>query len=209
MERIIRVTGIGRLEVAPDTIEIGLNIKGSENKEAKALQKADERVALLKKELKKLGIEDEKIITRNFSISQYDKAYHVNYPITVSIDFNTKLLGEVMTSLSNIITGTDIRLNYVLKNQEGIKEKVVTNAVENAKYDAQLLANASGVKLGDIVSISHSFNVVRFNYGSSYDGARLMSKAKASAMDSMESFDDVKVDNLKFEASVNLEWEIK
>lgn len=202
---VIRVTGTGRTSVAPDTIEISLNVKESDGKEQKALQKADDRVVALKQEIKKLGIDEKRVVTKNFSISQYNKLYNVSYSIVLSIDYDTKLLGKALSCLSESLNHTDVRVNFSLKNQEGIKEKVITDAVANAKEDAQILANASGVKLGNVLSISHSFNMLRINRG--YSNTECLSMAKASV--SVESFDDMNVDEINFEAHVNMEWEIK
>lgn len=202
---VIRVTGTGKLSVAPDTIEIGLDVKEQDGKEQKALKRADDRVVAIKQQLKTLGIDDKKIVTKNFSINQYNNGYTVYYTIGVYIDYDTKLLGQVLSCLSEGLSHTNMSINFMLKNQEGIKEKVITLAVNNAKEDAEILASASGVKLGNVLSISHSFHTIRIN--NNYSTETFCSKASACAP--VESFDDMNVGDISFEAHVNLEWEIK
>lgn len=222
MERIIRITGEGRVSVAPDTIELSFVVAESDMKEQTALQKADDKVCALKKVFAGLGIGDKNVITKNFSISQKTKSvrnkngdweylfdgYAVNYSMVVSFPYDTKFLGKVLSEVSVCLDKTNIRINFTLKNQEGIKEKLLASAVANAKADAEILAEASGVKLGKILSISHSYNMVRFDYGSR--GERCVSKmAKMDCeMASVDSFDNMNVDDLSFEAQVNIDWEI-
>ncbi len=222
MERVIRITGEGRVSVAPDTIELSFVVAENDMNEQTALQKADKKICELKEIFAKLGIDEKRVITKNFSINQKTKSvrnkngdweylfdgYAVNYSMTVSFDYNTKFLGEVLTAVSASLDKTNIRINFTLTNQEGIKERLLASAVANAKADAEILAEASGVKLGKILSISHSYNMVRFDYGSR--GERCVSKMaeRDCAMASVDSFDNMNVDDLSFEANVNIDWEI-
>lgn len=218
MERIIRVTGEGKVGVKPDTIELSFSVNEKDFNESVAMQKADDRIVKIKEAVKELGIEDNNVLTNNFSIRQVTKSvrdangnyeyvfdgYNVNYSIKVSFAFDTALLGKALSKVSGVLENTNISINFTVKNDAGIKAKLLESAVENAKADAQILAKASRVNLGPILAINHSYNTIEINSHTRGE------YAKASCFDcaEMSSFDDMNVGDIEFEATVNIDWAI-
>lgn len=218
MEKIIRVTGEGEKGVKPDTIEVALNLNGLNKDYSKSLSLVDEKVIALKDALKSIGIKDVK--TQNFSVRQKVKriytrdnnykdefeGFETNHNLKVSFDYDTKKLGEVVNSISATIVEPRLNISFVAKNVEGVKVELLKDAVEKAKVDAQVLADAAGVKLGSIVTINHSFSEVRYDYP---QNSEFMAKACRYGSSVGSSLDSIEVENIKLSANVTIEWEIK
>lgn len=222
MEKIIRVTGEGRGNVSPDTIEVRLGLTALDKSYSKSLEEVDKKVLKIKAEMKKLDIEDVK--TENFSIHPqkrrvYGKAndykdvflgFETSHNLRICFDFDCKLLGDVVSSLADSLSEPRFNISFTSKKMEEAKSDALKSAVEKAKSDAEALAAAAGVKLGDILSINHSFGEVHFSYprSANYDFAEEACLGKSAASCS-ESFRDMSVDDIKIQANVTIEWQIK
>lgn len=222
MEKIIRVTGQGKVSVAPDTIEIGFRIIAVEKDYRLSLKKVNDKVEALKEAVTALGIDSKNVLTQGFSVNQKTKStktlkgdykdevvgYETYHSIKVSFGYDTELLGKVIESISSTVAEPQISIGFTVKNQEGIKARCLDDAVKNAKEDAEALAKAAGVKLGELLSINHSFGEVRISRPARYE------MCKTSAVYDEErsigsSLSGMNVEDLNFGANVTAEWEIK
>ncbi len=217
MDKIIRVTGEGKVSVPPDTIEVGLQLSELDKNYTKSLEKVDKKVNLLKKEMEKIDIKDVK--TQNFSVRPKinrtygnniykDKfeGYETYHSLKISFDYNTSKLGEVVNAISTSLSEPRLTISFTVKKLDGLKEKALKNAVENAKKDAEALALALGVELGEILSINHSFGEVRYSYPNS---AEFMAKSCEAECCAGSSLSEISVDDIDFSANVTIEWKIR
>ena len=86
MDRLITVTGTGSVSVAPDYIEVYLNISGRKKDYAKAVDAANDKVLRLQEAIKSCGFDKEALKTTNFRVDvQYENvrdekgAYHQQF----------------------------------------------------------------------------------------------------------------------------------
>ncbi len=222
MDKIIRVTGEGVVSVPPDTICVSLSIREVEPSYARSLAAVDKKVTLLKESLAKVGIDEKNVVTQDFRITQRvdrvyqdltkkykDKflGYETSHLLEVRFDYDTNMLGEVVNAISKADIEPRLNISFqVKKGEEEIKENALKIAVANAERDAKTLAGAAKVKLGDILSINHSFSEVRVSRPMpammekmSYEGAAIEST----------SLSNINVDDIKFNATVTIDWEIE
>lgn len=223
MEKIIRVTGEGKVAVAPDTIRVSLQVSALDKKYSTSLAEANKKVEKIKQAVLSVGIDEKNIITSNFSVYPRTKSerklsgnyeevflgYETQHNISVSFNYDTQLLGKVIDAISSSVAEPRLSIGFIVKNQEGIKEKLIESAVKNAKADAEVLASAAGVKLGDVLCINHSFSEVHIRPPRQFE-----MRAKA-CMDSVcensvsSSLSSINVENIDFEATVTIDYEIK
>jgi uncharacterized protein YggE len=117
--------------------------------------------------LKKLGVADKDIQTSNFQVSpQMTQAanqaprlsgYQVNNQVRVHLADVGKLGGALdvlVTAGANQMNGID----FTISNPAPLLDQARTQAVADAKAKAQTYAQAAGVSLGAILSISESDN---------------------------------------------------
>ncbi len=161
----LSVVGEGKVDATPDTVyvDVGVavsNIKTAEEAQNTISQKNNEIV----KALSKLEIAESDIKTKNFSVYpnySYENGrnnitgYNGNVTISVkSSDLSKapKIITEVTNAGANQIEG----VRYVIDNPDKYREQARQKAIDNAREQANKLAQTLGIKLGRVVNISES-----------------------------------------------------
>ncbi len=176
MERTIRVTGRGKIAVAPDTVrimikqsEIAPTYEGAVNRSAE--QKNEINVALSKLDFKK---EDVKTLsfdvsTRQESYQAKDKSwkqrflgYEFTHRMKLEFPKDSGLLGKVIGALAKLPSGPEFSLQFTVSDPETAKNELLAKAVADSAAKARVLTEASGVKLGGIQTIDYSWGEVEF-----------------------------------------------
>ena len=177
MERTIRVTGKGKLAVKPDLIELTLSIKDIKKEYDELLKRSSSATNEVKELLEKIGFERKNIKTKSFDINiEYDsyrdkndkwikefKGYSFIHKMKIEFEANNKMLGRVLYTLSKSTSYPSFSISYTVSNPEKYKNKLLEKAINNSKEKATVLANASGVKLGKILSIDYSWSELRIS----------------------------------------------
>lgn len=169
--RIIKVKGLGQASMPPDMIKINIELKSLDSSYEKALQKANYDLENVRASLKEEGFEKEAIKTINFNVdTKYENettdfnskrkfvGYEINHSLKVEFDNDGGKLSGVLNALARSKSNPEFSIQYKLKDSTAFKEEILKNAISNAKEKALLIAEASGVKLGEIVSINYSFD---------------------------------------------------
>ena len=162
---MITVTGEGVVEAAPDiaTLTIGVTTEGETAAAALAANSAALEAVLAR--LTAAGIEPRDMQTSNLSLNPnwtgYDNAtpkiagFVASNMLTVrvrALDSLGAVLDASVADGANTLNG----LTFGLANPEPVLDEARKEAVANARAKAELLAEAAGVKLGKIVSISET-----------------------------------------------------
>ena len=157
--RTLNVNGVGQVYLTPDIayIYIGVHTEGATASEAVDANKVQTNAVI--DALKKAGVDEKDIRTTNFSIypsQQYGPdgkvtgtVYMVDntvYVIVRDLDGLGSLLDDAISAGANTINS--IQFDVADKTQ-AVKE-ARAKAVEDAKTQAQELADAAGVSLGSI-----------------------------------------------------------
>lgn len=74
MDRIIKVTGKGKISVKPDTIRLNIEAEGLYKEYEKTVQKSTEATCILRETIEKAGLKAEDLKTVHFDIdSEYER----------------------------------------------------------------------------------------------------------------------------------------
>ncbi len=173
----ITVTGTGVVKVVPDIAYINVGITTQNENVTDAIEENSNQAQTIKDELINFGIAEEDIQTSSFSIypqSNYDyngnitsTTFVVNNNVYVTVrDLNTmgELLGKVTASGANSIYG----ISFDVQDKSAALTQSRELAVEFARQQAEEVAVASGVKLGEILTISVYSNDVPYIVSDSY-----------------------------------------
>lgn len=161
----ITVTGESELTVAPDmaTLQLGIEIRGKESAEAALAAQAD-AMKNISDAMLGLGIEEKDIQTSNFQIYpdyKYDSngnitgkpTYTVSNMLTVNIN-DIDMIGRVIDGAAAAGATNTYGLSFGLKDQRAKEAEALSAAMENARERADILAQAAGKKVGDVVLLS-------------------------------------------------------
>ena len=176
MERTIRVTGKGNLSVKPDTVRLIMTMEGMKEEYDAALAESANMTEHLKEMFSDLGFERENIKTLSFNVSAEYESYQAKdkswkrrfegykYVHRMKIEFpdDNKRLGKVLYKLGHSSVRPEFRIEYTVAEPEKCKDELLKNAVTDAKAKADVLSNASGVRLGEIVTIDYSWGEIDF-----------------------------------------------
>lgn len=213
--RIIRVKGRGSISIPPDCIQINMKLENLNKSYEMAMEESNKSLEDIRNTLKEEGFHKKDIKTTRFNVdTRYDgkndkdgnyKRYFVGYEVlnNLSIEFeqDPKKLGRVLNLLAHCKAKPEFTIRYKLKDYREMKNKLLENAIHNAREKALIIANAAGVKLGEIINIDYSWEemeVYHENINYSIE-PRIMLK---------DSIMDLQPEDLKDSDTVTVVWEI-
>ena len=164
----ISVGGTGKVSVAPDMATLSIGVETRADTATGAVAGNNQAAQRIIASLKENGVGPEDIQTANFSVSPvYDEAsfqrregpriigYQATNQVVTEIhdlDRLGALLDATVSSGANRIDG----LSFGLNDDTEVADKARAEAVSDARRKAEVLAEAAGVALGDILTISES-----------------------------------------------------
>jgi uncharacterized protein YggE len=162
----VSVSGHGSVSLPPDTASIVLGVDVTKPTLSEAQAAAADQMTAILKALKDAGIEDKDIQTVNYSVyvqRNYDNngtageitGFQVTNQVNVivrDVDKVGDLLDAVVGAGANNIYG----INFYVDDTTGPASQARKLAVQDATTKAQELADAAGMTLGRVVSISEN-----------------------------------------------------
>ncbi len=161
--RTISVTGTGKTYLTPDIATISIGVHNEDVNVSTALNDNTAKIQAVTDALKGFGVEIKDIQTTNFSVypsQQYgpmgemlDLKYAVDNTITITVrdltQFGT-ILSTVISQGANNVYG----INFDVSDRSTAIADARQAAINDAKVQAEELATAAGVKVGQVISIS-------------------------------------------------------
>lgn len=181
--RTMNVNGVGDINLVPDIayIYIGVHDEAPTASEAVEANKAHTTAVL--EALKSAGVDEKDLRTSNFSIwpsQQYapdgtvsGTIYMVDNSVYVTVrdlDSLGDLLDDAITAGANSVNS----IQFDVADKTAAVKEARAKAVEDAKRQAQELADASGVTLGDIQNLSFYDNSAYPSYEGKGGGGAVM-----------------------------------
>lgn len=163
-DRWVMVAGHGSVEAAPDTghVSTGVVTEAATAREALTANNAAMRKVI--DGLKAAGIAAADIQTHQFQIqpryksykdrsTQQIEAYVVSNRIQVKVR-DLARLGDILDQAVTLGANEGSGISFSVSDAERRKDEARRKAVENATHRARLLAEASGAKLGPVLTIA-------------------------------------------------------
>lgn len=162
----IGVIGTGRVFTAPDTAVASLGVELTSTTLTQATADANSRMTAVLGKIKSMGVDAKDITTVIYSVSPITSnpkegetpaitGYHVSNIVQVKIrklDDAGKILDAAIAAGANTLNS----LNFTLDDPTSFEKQARQQAVVDAMAKAKTLADAAGVKLGPIVSITEN-----------------------------------------------------
>lgn len=170
--KIIRVQGKGRVFQSPDRVRVAFSITGKDADFTKAVEQGNLKIEALRVVAESCGIARTEMKTISFDIEEetkYDsgRRHHIGFicehKLSVCLPIDQDLLGHFLSAVIQSKAKPEMTLTFEVSDTEELKQKVLANAVENAKRRAQTIATASGVTLGSIQQIEYGYSEIRIS----------------------------------------------
>jgi uncharacterized protein YggE len=166
-QHIITMSGHGETHGQPDTATLSAGVSVDAPTAAAALADANKNMQAILAALKKLGVADKDIQTRNFSVHPQfangnGQAPRVTgYQVSNQIEVRLADIGKLGPALDALVTAGANQINGVnfsIHDPAALLAEARSQAVADARAKAETFAKAAGVTLGAILSITENGN---------------------------------------------------
>jgi uncharacterized protein len=167
--RTITVTGTGKVDFTPDTASIYIGVHSEGPDAVEAVASNNQKTEAVKDALVALGVAEKDIQTTNFSIypqPRYDDKGQPTGEITYMVDNTVYVkvrdldkVGEILDAAVKAGANSINGISFDLEDKSTAMSEAREKAVKDANLQAQQLADAAGVSLGQVITISTS-NVI-------------------------------------------------
>ena len=120
--------------------------------------------------------------------------------LSLGFGWDQDLLNVLLRQIAAGGSCADIDLTFTVDDNEALKREALADAVRSARQQAEILAEAAGVKLGPLQSIDHTWSEVHFSRS---EVAYSMAEAQGAPLA------DVDPEDIGTSDTATLVWEIK
>ena len=159
--RAVTGTGRGRVRGTPDTMTIELGVETRAPTAQEAMARNAEKAGQVNEALRCAGVAEDDIQTSNLSVNpvfndtgETIRAYQVVNSVTATLH-QLEQAGAVIDAAA-AVAGDDIRVhgvNFSIEDTSDLVARARREAVERARAEADQLAAAAGLELGDVISV--------------------------------------------------------
>lgn len=176
-QRTMNVTGAGTVTLTPDIAYINIGVQTEKPTAAVAVAENNTQTQRVIDALKAAGVDAKDIQTTNFSIypnTQYDpqtgQKTGTTYVVNNTVNVTVRKLDQLGTLLDATVQAGANNVNSIqfdVEDKSAALKQARDAAVKDAKSQAQELASAAGVSLGDVQNISF-YNSIPTPYVDAY-----------------------------------------
>jgi uncharacterized protein YggE len=160
----ITASGRGEVKLAPTYAALMVNIETRASNAVAAASQNAQKVETVMKALRAAGLSEKDIATAGYNLQQmYDYSSNRQAPEPIGFSANTIIRAEVrrLESLGRVIDAaiaagtTGISgIQYFASNAEDARRSAMSQAVREARTDADVLARAAGGTLGRLIALN-------------------------------------------------------
>ena len=217
--KTIRITGRGQLRVTPDKTRVLIALNDVCEEYAKALEKASEERQALQGVVREFGFADSDLKTLSFNVDpEYEgyqedgiykqkfKGYRYYHQLKLEFPSDNDRLGKVVFALAQSGLKPEFHIGFFASDPESVRNRLLADAMADAKEKALALTKAAGVGLKDIQSIDYA----KADLEVSVNTLRMPAMAKGLLCEeSCDGFDmDIQPDDVELNDTVTVIWEI-
>ena len=208
----IKIKGVGRIKRTPDTIVLSLDIEEKDACYSDAVEGAAKQLRIMQGNLATVGFKKQDLKTNDFTINpdyedfrdengnytRHFLGYKVNQSLSLSFPLDMETLNKVMSVLAMCVVNPEVRIGFTISDEDGIKKELLKSATQDAIEKANILCEASNVKLGRLLSIDYSWKELCFE-----------STEKYEVFEAHSAEFDMQPDDIKISDTVEFIWELK
>ncbi|MDO4605199.1 MAG: SIMPL domain-containing protein [Helcococcus sp.] len=217
MDRTITIKGTGNLKIKPDYIQLNFSLVSKNFQYERAMNIASESLEKLYNAIINVGFEKDDVKTRYFDVStDYDsvkdkygnykkvfRGYKVNHKLILSFDYDMKKLSNALIAISTSLSDPDLSIDFTIKDSEKAKYDLLKEVAIDARKKAEILCEASGYKLGDLIKIDYDWSEITI-----FSNTKFSMLREQSIMTASKSI-DMNPEDIDLEDTATFVWEIK
>ena len=214
-QKTITVTGRGGIHVEPDVTRVELSLISLHDTYEEAYVQATRDVEKLQHimEEAKLPVSLPKTVRLDIdkkTVSDYDKhknyigekfvGFRLTHMVKIDLGMDNVILSTIIRNIGKYLKQAEINIGYTVKDPRPAQLKMLERAVKDARLKAEIMAKASGCRLGDCLSINYGVNELHI-----YSQARTIHETAEAACCTPNSL-DITPDDLATSDTVDVVW---
>ena len=188
MSRIITVKGTGTVSSKPDTVVLTMDLDSRHAEYGKCMKLATKELETLCRAIAGCQFADDALKTTDFRIEAVYKrckdssgTWHdlfdvwcCSHELKLEFPLDCERLTRVLAALAKCDSHPKIKVKFRVADRDAICEALLRDAAQNARRKAEILCAASGVTLGELVTIDYNWGELsifsRTNYENDCEG---------------------------------------
>ncbi len=167
---LLKVQGKGHVNIEPDLVTLSFDVEARAKDYEESLRNLNSRADDLRGSITTAGLDRTTLKTSAFSVrveTQYKAGKHIfqgyaaSHRMKIELPVDKTLLATVLRLVAQGHSGAEISLTFSVKDKDALRKRVLTQAVQAAKENAETLAKAAGVKLGKLIQMDYGWAEVR------------------------------------------------
>ena len=217
MPRTITVKGTGRAIARPDTVVLTMTIDSRAKGYDKAMETASGNIEDITQALAAAAFEKDDIKTTDFNVrTEYNRVkdshgnyrqvfggYVVTHNLKMEFDLDMLRLSQALSAIAGCRSHPQLTISFVVKDASALNEEMLRSATVSSRKKAEILCDASGVALGELLSIDYNWGELNVCSDTQYN---LAEDCMAAPM--MARGIDIVPDDVDVSDTVTFVWEI-
>lgn len=221
MERTIAVKGTGTVSAAPDQIELSMNLSVLDPDYGAAAEAGDRKSGGLRAAVVAAGFPEDALKTTNYNVGTeyrgvHDPAtgeyrqefagYRIQHGLLLYFPLDLEKLSALLGLIGDSGAEPELSIRFTVKDPEAVRKQALERAAANAREKAQILAAASGVALGELLSVRYDWADVRLESATMLDAGNGMVQRPRMMKASFAA--DMTPQDITFSDFAGFVWEI-
>lgn len=216
MNRTITVKGIGKASAKPDLIILHMTLRVIDPVYEQSMEHMASSMNHLQRAVGQAGFAKEQLKTTSFEIDvEYEnerdslgnytrvfKGYSCTHGLKLEFDLDITRLAGLFGHLAACTAKPEYSIAFAVKDRSTIGSDVLKTAVKDASTKAAILAEASGARLGQLLSIDYSWTELRFESDTRLGDQHLV------CCDTMMPMVDIEPEDVRVKDTVTFVWEL-
>lgn len=217
MPKTITVQGNAKISTPVDLVEISVTISNTDTDYTKACGLTENEFCKLKNSITRAGFDISSLKTKSYNVRTDYKNIHspdgtytrefsgftCAHSLKLTFSFANELLSKAVSAILGSLCKPEMDISFTVSDKERIKNELLILATKSANEKAQILCNASGAKLGTLLSITYSDHTPNLYSQSAYN---LLGDGQVAKAYNVQSFNP---DDIISEDTVTFVWEIQ
>lgn len=168
--RLMIIRGESTIRVMPDTVELSFSLHVREKQYEDLLTKTDQQLNMMKNLIESSGFQSNELRMVKYNVdTEYGntkrgreiikevQGYRCDQAFLIKFPLDLKKLDAILKAMDQSDIKPEFSIKFTLRDNETAKDEALRQATLNAKRKAELIAEASGVTLGRLLTVKYDY----------------------------------------------------
>ena len=204
------------ISVRPDAIRLDIEAGRQFRDYQAAVLQSEKDTDTIRETLRGAGLDPKELKTTHFEINaeyRYDSRkrrlfnYHYHHGLYIQFSNDNEILGKVLFGLARCPVKVEFSIIHTVKDVDDAKNRLIGKAAADSRVKAEVLAQAAGVQLGNVVKIDYSWGEMDA-FSQPFQPMENVSNLYLGGLQDGQYHMNIEADDIKLQDTVTVVWEI-